>query len=270
MPRAARAEEEEIAAFALRLNHGHHWHTHLRRGLLSASKAVQLLVMAAHYYAIVHVAPSMALLAAKGHGRPSIADRQTWLFSPGRGSAGRSHSIEVPFYAPNTYKAMLEKLKREKEEEEEEKQKPQGDEAAAAAGRDKLLSILMSDPATMLFDAAQILMAERQPPGPKKEEEDARQQKQQPKCSASSGRGGEKIRFYKDPRLIMLPQAIGLVVLPMLLVPSLLAPTNAVVPGVPGRRSPPNMLHSCFVFDFIFQVPTAWARWSCRPRAGLC
>lgn len=227
MPQAAarQEEEEEIAAFALRLNRGHHWHTHLRRGLLSANTSVQLLVIAAHYYAIVHVAPSMALLAAKGHGRPSIADRQTWLFSPGGSgsSTNRSHSIELPFfYSPASDHAakLQQKLREEQSQAADE----------SALDKNKLLSILMSDPATMLYDAAHILMAERQaPPSTGKQEE---KQQQQQRCSLNRD---EKISFYEDPRLIMLPQAIGLVILPMLLVPSLLAPPNAVVPGVPGR-----------------------------------
>lgn len=65
------AEEFEVSAFALRLNRGQHWHAHLQRGLVSSScNAMQLLVVVAHYHAIVHVAPSMASLSAKGYGRP--------------------------------------------------------------------------------------------------------------------------------------------------------------------------------------------------------
>lgn len=213
-------QEEEVVAFALRLNRGQHWHTYLKQGLLLASSsstnAMHLLIMAAHYYAIVHVAPTMSSLSARGYGKPAIADRQLWLFDPQ--NPPLKLEIAMPWSASKEAGKDKAKVKADGESEE----------AKADEKNGKLLTLLTSDPATMLYDAAQILMAERQaPPPPRKKQ-----------CHPTN----ERPAFFRDARLIMLPHTIGLIMLPVLLVPSLLAPGDGMVPGIPGHYSLAKMV----------------------------
>ena len=173
-------EEFEVSAFALRLNGGQHWHAHLHHGLVSSScNAMQLLVVVAHYHAIVHVAPSMASLSAKGYGRPGVATLQTWLFDD---------SAKVPYSASIATPFFSELPKQPITHEEDTKQPP----LQSGMSAETLMSILSSDPATMLYDAAQLFMAERQPIVAKKEEADQNAEKQCPDAVLP-----KKHEFYK-------------------------------------------------------------------------
>lgn len=184
--------EQEVSAFALRLNQGQHWFLHLHHGLVSSScTAMQLLVVAAHYYAIVHVAPSMASLAAKGYGRPAIADKQAWLFD----------GVKLPYSPRIANPFSMQDEKQSKSEGPAPPPPPLKKPEANGEGslsKESILSILTSDPATMLYDAAQLLMAERQPP-PSPPTSDADAPVGEGKCAAHPTRP----KYFEDARYVL-------------------------------------------------------------------
>jgi hypothetical protein len=194
-----------------------------------------MLVVAAHLYAISVAAPSVVSAALTSGMSPVMVQKQGWLLLPHGGGSSSPFFIMTPVHdyifslhvnhsssssddddgGAGTKKKNAGKNQKQQQEEERSRQQ-------------LVLNLLSSDPATMLFDAAQYLMQDRNPPPTP------------PSSSSSSSSSAEQkarkedrnISYFKDARLIMLPQMIGLVMLPVLLIPSLVAPAGAMVPGM--------------------------------------
>jgi hypothetical protein len=70
--------QRDIQAFALGMNRGHHWHSHLYHGICSgaSSSFLQMLVVAAHLYAIGVAAPSVVSVARSSGLSPVMVQKQ--------------------------------------------------------------------------------------------------------------------------------------------------------------------------------------------------
>jgi hypothetical protein len=211
-------DDMEVYEFSRELNHGHDWHGFLVAGIVSnaAPCLLNVLVVAAHCYAVSVVRPSISAAASAGSASANPAGRRPISM------------ISTPF---DGYLAASARL----QTDDKKKTSISGEENSSSqpvAGKNNfLLTILSSDPATLLFDAASYMMMmpadddddERNPitdPGPKKQQNENMTTEEE---------------FYEDARLIMLPYTIGMVMLPVLMIPSIMAPSDAMVPGMGGR-----------------------------------
>ena len=234
---APQEDDDDVATFACSLNRGKHWHSYLCNGICSGSSSsiLQMLVVASHFYAIVVVGPSIVAAAAAstpGSGRtlPPISHRQTWLFSTEAAASATMDIINTPF------QEMMRRTIHNEKEKKIEQQGNEKEEKKRSEDKNILISLLSSDPATMLFDAAQILMQDRTPPAPDDAATEGHNEKDT--CAARTKRELflQRVEYFQDARLILLPQTVGLVMLPVLMIPSLVAPADAMVPGMGTNR----------------------------------
>lgn len=263
MPQDGGDEDREVDAFVRQLNHGQHWHTFLARGIVSASATpllLQTLVVAAHYYAVAVVGPSVARSSASSSSPVpsphSIFSIQPWMTKKSA-ARGERAAIVTPFhvYMASSISSSSSRAAGAEEGEQQTKGDDMRSTSSTSSSSNLILTILSSDPATMLFDAAQLLMQDRMPPpSPSSGQKDQQQRRAEqggddaeaseadkPTCRSQhhvpcneylDTHAGD---YMQDARLIMLPHTLGLLMLPLLLIPSLMAPSGAMVPGVGGR-----------------------------------
>lgn len=249
------SSSEDVHAFARSMNRGHHWYTHLREGVCSSSSAsssslLQMLVVAAHMYAICVAGPSVMAYASP----PAMARRQAWLVSP---FAPSLFQIKTPLHEKTVSRAH------EEDDRKQQQQQLKKQNSDSSNNNILLLNLMFSsDPATMLFDAAEYLMRERTPPPPpsssssgKGEEDGNSTEKGEKRKKTFSGEEASAAvgdNYFHDTRLIMLPQMVGLVMLPVLLIPSFVIPGSSVVPGMSSSSS------SSYSLSKMIMYTTSW------------
>jgi hypothetical protein len=228
-----------------------------------------MLVVAAHMYAITVAGPSV--VSNVPYSSSPMARKQGWILDPlaARSLLQLATPVQEVLDIRNRRRAVVKNPHGDDDDDDSSdgQQQQQSEQAIAASNLMLLKLIFSSDPATMLFDVAQYLMQDRMPPPPPQGEQEKKKAQEQ-RITV------DQVSYIQDSNLIMLPQMVGIIALPILLIPSLIAPMGAMVPGMAGvslpgmimRTTSWPVLNACMA---CFLASWGFCHWALHLQLGL-